>query len=445
MLRDLDELLLSVRDSQTRSYMAEALIAHRMGANRLATVGVWTAVSYDILSKLRELKSEGDAQASAFIDRFDKFVLSNNTSELLKAERDLISEARRFEFFNSNDARGLQRIQDDRNLCAHPAFYDSTQLFLPTQESVRAHIVHAIDSLLSMPPVSGQAILTALEADIPSASFPRERERAINYVRDRYLRRMRPAVKRNFAIVLFKAQILGNVPAWNDNEQSIVHALEAVERDDRPAFEGNYLPEAARFTERADGSSLLNILPLLRAFPSLRPLLPVATVERIRAVVASEEVDLRSFYAIGLLGSEVDDAVLERLTTLSASDVATVLRNNPDERFMPAVIQGVSDAGSFREGEARLYNSLLLVDQMTASDFAAIVDAVMDNGQVEHASKTPGYLAAITQRAIARKIASGVDWSQVSTRWGHWSTFSAVWDELRNAKIFARLEDEIQL
>ncbi|MBD2609761.1 MAG: hypothetical protein RMY62_004475 [Nostoc sp. ZfuVER08] len=67
-LTDLDELVLTIRDKSSRSYILEAVNAYRGGAYRAAIVATWIAVSYDIIAKIRELASQSDRQASANTD-----------------------------------------------------------------------------------------------------------------------------------------------------------------------------------------------------------------------------------------------------------------------------------------------------------------------------------------------------------------------------------------
>ena len=50
MLTDLDELVLTVRYPDSRTYIREAMIAYRGGANRAAVVSVWVAVIYVLVS-----------------------------------------------------------------------------------------------------------------------------------------------------------------------------------------------------------------------------------------------------------------------------------------------------------------------------------------------------------------------------------------------------------
>ncbi|MFA0350761.1 hypothetical protein AB4486_28060, partial [Vibrio sp. 10N.222.55.C6] len=53
----------------------------------------------------------------------------------------------------------LERIKEDRNICAHPTFsVDGTQ-FVPQPEMARSYIVQASKYLLNQAPVKGKVIL----------------------------------------------------------------------------------------------------------------------------------------------------------------------------------------------------------------------------------------------------------------------------------------------
>jgi hypothetical protein len=70
-LVDLDELVQTVRDINTREYIAEAISAYRARAYRSAIMGTWVAVAYDVIAKIRELAAQGDAAAVTFSDTLD--------------------------------------------------------------------------------------------------------------------------------------------------------------------------------------------------------------------------------------------------------------------------------------------------------------------------------------------------------------------------------------
>src|SRR4051812_7885178 len=62
-LTDLDELILTVRDRNSRAYISEAVATYRARAYRAAIMSTWAAVAYDIIAKIRELAAQGDGAA----------------------------------------------------------------------------------------------------------------------------------------------------------------------------------------------------------------------------------------------------------------------------------------------------------------------------------------------------------------------------------------------
>lgn len=68
-LTDIDSLLLQVRDAESKKLIEEAVTAYRGGALRSAIVATWIAAVYDAIAKLRELKYQGDAEATSFVKK----------------------------------------------------------------------------------------------------------------------------------------------------------------------------------------------------------------------------------------------------------------------------------------------------------------------------------------------------------------------------------------
>ena len=62
-LGDLDELVISCRTEEARSYVSEAVACYKAGAFRACIVAAWIAVVYDLLAKIKELALGGDLEA----------------------------------------------------------------------------------------------------------------------------------------------------------------------------------------------------------------------------------------------------------------------------------------------------------------------------------------------------------------------------------------------
>jgi len=209
-LSDLDELVRSVRDPASRAYILEAINAYYGGANRAAIVATWTAVAYDILSKIRELSIGGDAEALSIVERLDRVIEARNVTQYQQIEGELLKWAHeKFDLLAPEEFTNLQRLREDRNLCAHPAFSEGGRLFEPTPEAVRAHFVHAIVHLLRHRPVQGKSAIERALKDITSATFPGDLQSACEFLNAKYLDRAKESFIRNLTLVLAKGLLTG--------------------------------------------------------------------------------------------------------------------------------------------------------------------------------------------------------------------------------------------
>jgi hypothetical protein len=100
----------------------------------------------------------------------------------------VLDEARdKFQFVSRLEHEDLSRIKSDRHRCAHLAFSSDTLLFTPTAETIKAHVVHAINHLLAHPAVQGKAAIGNVLKDFSSFSFPRSQQDVEKLMNLRYL------------------------------------------------------------------------------------------------------------------------------------------------------------------------------------------------------------------------------------------------------------------
>jgi hypothetical protein len=184
-LGDLDELVLSCRTEEARSYVSEAVACYKVGAFRSCIVAAWIAAVYDLLSKIRELSLGGDPEAQQItaelaglqprIENGDEVAIRR----ILQIERDIVDITNdKFGFFEGAQVLDLKRLQDDRNRCAHPTYQGTDQPYSPTAELARAHLVHAVRHVLSKPPMQGKAATSHIIKLVESSLFPTDLEQA---------------------------------------------------------------------------------------------------------------------------------------------------------------------------------------------------------------------------------------------------------------------------
>lgn len=226
-LIDLDELVLKCRDDRAKSYIAEAVASYRSGAFRSAIVGTWIAVCFDVIEKLRELALSGDKEAEKQAEELEKTRKSGDIAKALRFERELLELARdKFELISHIEFIDLERLQEDRNRCAHPSLISEDQVFAPSAELARAHLHSAVSHLLQHPPVQGKYALDRLVKEVDSEYFPESKDKARVSLASGPLRKPRESLVRNFVVVLIKKLLKEDVD-WK-HKRRVSAALNAT-------------------------------------------------------------------------------------------------------------------------------------------------------------------------------------------------------------------------
>jgi hypothetical protein len=250
-LEDLDELTLRCRDERARLYISEAVSSYRAGAFRSTIVATWIAVCFDVIEKLRELSLAGDKEAEKFVQELDTTRRTGDLTRALKFERELLEIAKeKFELISPLEYIDLERLQADRNRCAHPSLTSDDKAYTPSAELARLHLHSAVTHLLQHPPVQGKYALDRLTQEIDSEYFPSTSKDARIAFSSGPLRRPRESLVRNLVLVLTKA-LLKDKPNFK-RRMRLTAALAAV-RELHPE------PASATLSERL--SQLFRTVP----------------------------------------------------------------------------------------------------------------------------------------------------------------------------------------
>jgi hypothetical protein len=209
---DLDELTLRCRDEKVRSYIQESVASYRAGAYRACIVTTWIAVCFDIIEKIRELALAGDKEAEHQVSEMDKIRRDSDLTRALKFERELLTLARdKFELISQIEMTDLERLQVDRNRCAHPSLTVDDHAYAPSAELARLHLHSAITHLLQHPPVQGKFAIDRILGQIDSVYFPSTSGKAKVVLASGPLRRPRESLVRNLLKVLLKTILTAGV------------------------------------------------------------------------------------------------------------------------------------------------------------------------------------------------------------------------------------------
>ncbi len=395
-LSDLDQFVLSVREKESGRLIAEAIVAYHGGALRAAIMSTWISVAYDIIAKARELASQGERAPQKFIRELDEAIAKKDRKKMQLIENSLLTTAKDgFQFFAPHECDDLERLKHDRDLCAHPAFVSESELFHPTPELVRTHIVHAIQHLLCQAPLQGKSVIQRFDTDILSASFPRVPAEIETVLRQRYLGR----AKESLVIGLIKGLIscpLGHEHAkYAGHERQIAQSLAAIGRIRPDVFDGEARHFIRKKAQEASDERILAFIRMAAADPRIwdwinesdkiriRRMLEQATSEQVRDFDLSDSLDIPNLKNDFLLKFESMEQEVRQ----------AIIAEQPRAEFSDCAIELYSRSHSFRNAEILGESIILpLARYFTSSQLEKILSAVEENSQIHLAAGSPHIL-----------------------------------------------------
>lgn len=413
-LADLDELVLTVRDPRSRTYIAEAVVAYRAGARRAALIATWIAVAFDIIAKLRELAASGDGAARDFVSDLDRAIEARVPRPLQEIENGLIESAQaKFALLAPHEADALKRLKEDRNLCAHPAFVEEDRLFEPAPEAVRAHIVHAVTFLLQHQPVQGKHAIEKVLEELERLSFPAAPDDAASYLDARYLLRAKGSLITNLTKRLLLVLLRRDVAGLVGRERALEHALAALDRRSPVLYREALQGTLGRVVSTLNDSELKNVCSLVGADPRTWGWLGDALQLRVRQFVATYDF-CDEHVAEVLRASTVDDLrmpILDAFESLERTRQIAVIAESPIAPLIPAALQLFGSAGGWRSAES-IGSQLIvpLAPLMSGDHLETLLSSAESNAQIWDASEMPRILAKVVAAAPTPSGASAEAW-----------------------------------
>ena len=399
---DLDIMLTRIREPRSRTYFLDAIKAYKAGALRAALSSTWVAVVYDLIMKYRELSASDDHAATAFLRTWDAATAAGNTQKLVKMETEIIDDATtKTQLLNHIAKTQLDRLHEDRHLCAHPAFSTEADLFEPSPEMVRLHLVNAIELVLSQVPLQGQAISKRFDVDVQSVGFPTDRSKIQDYVEQRYLARTRPQHVRNLGIVLAKSLLKGKPPAWEDSRQKVIDSLIAV-RERAPSAWPDVSASIVKIMNSLDPDKRTRAIGFLAAFPDFWPQLDAPTQatlqETVKNITPAALPDYRLLAGVRL--PEFQEHLLDLIMALSLDQLREALNQEALPQLWSRSLQCYADSGDFRGSERNFHDLILpFSGKLSSEQLDGLLEAVADNSQNWDAHRTPDLLKMLLKNS----------------------------------------------
>ena len=388
---------MNIREPRSRAYFLDAVRAYKAGALRAALSSGWVAVVYDLILKYRELSALGNAQATAYLRDWDTATTDQNTERLVKLESEILCHAmKEIQLLNPHVLTHLKRFRQDRHRCAHPAFDTQSELFEPSPELVRLHLVNAIDLVLSQNPLQGKAILELFSIDVQSVGFPRDDFKIWNYVHERYLDRTRCQNIINFGMVLAKSLLRGVPDEWEKHSNKIIQALVAI-RDRAPDSWPELFASIRRILNSLPPDDRMRGITFIAAFPDFWPELDAATRTILRETVENtppENLNLNDYIFLTRVKiPELAQPMVRLINDLPTKKLRDAISIEALTEFWSAALKCYKNSDSFKESQNNFRDFILpFADKFTADMSDSLLAAIEEQNQNWPAWRTPRLL-----------------------------------------------------
>ncbi|QLL15371.1 hypothetical protein [Pseudomonas chlororaphis] len=390
-LWDLDELVLKCRDEKAKSYIKEAVSCYRSGAFRSAIVSTWVAVAFDIIDKLKELALAGDKAAESQMSEFEKARRAGDIGFSLKFERDLLKNARdQTELISHTEHTDLERLQQDRNRCAHPSMTIDGEIFNPSAELARMHIRSAVEHLLQHPAAQGKYALDLLLAEVDSGYFPLELDKALVALRSSPMVRGRASLIRNFIVVLLKKLLRTDL---DPKEQGrAVTALNAVEVMHKEVYDETIDNSFSSFARALEPTHLYRVFPLLTKLTDGWDMLDADIQQKIAAFV--EDLPEKLFNTLDpiLNFTPLAEFTNKRVAKAVRTELGLSFFSTPSRPLIDRVIELFGGSVNFDQANAFGAVVLSYIGFFSREQIEEIIKVSGQNGQVKYSRVIPAVI-----------------------------------------------------
>lgn len=382
-LSDLDELTLKCRDEKAKQYIREAVSCYKVSAFRSSIVSTWIAVSFDIIDKLKDLSLAGDKEAENQLNEFDKARRAGDIAKSLKFERDILSISRdKLELISHVEFIDLERLQQDRNRCAHPSMTTDNDIFNPSAELARVHIRSAVEHLLQYPPAQGKYALNSLFHEIESQYFPTNEDKALTALKNSPLFKARKSLVRNFIIRLLK-KLLTESSSFK-NRIKMIAALKATSEMHGEIYNTVLSENITNIMKLIEDENIYRIFEVLKRLPNTWDYIEPDVKHRIQAYVENIPPDKIEEFDFLLEYKHLSKFAQERINYATREELAEAMFFILPKEISERMAKLYAESSSFDEA-----NDFAPVINIHCSDFSKdqielIINACGENSQIRN-------------------------------------------------------------
>ena len=389
-MRSLEELYLNCRNKSSQDHIEEEINCYKTGAYRSCIIATWIALVYDFIEKINELALTGDKEAINIKTGIERNRTNNNIQNFLRFEKNALQTMRqKFELLGPIEYRMLERLNEDRNLCAHPSMIGEGIPFEATAELARYHLTNVIDFVLSKPPVQGKAALDNIFKKLESDYFPIDRNEIKTVLLEGPLARAKESLNRQFFKRVFNEYISSEGSSLTcEKYQNTLVVFWELNKDIVEIEFSNYTQNIFDDNKK---DTFFNICNLLANIPTLYAGLSELNKSKIKNYILQDS----PIYVLSLLTSvnELSDVIKQRINDFDDDQLFEFIQKYPNTTpilqnlnySIDKLVELFKDSGSYRQSEERLKKILYFIPRLTQKHLNEIIEASVKNDQISGA------------------------------------------------------------
>lgn len=304
---------------------------------------------------------------------------------MLAFERDILDIAcDELQLISSIEKSHLERLKDDRNVCAHPTFSDDGSQFTPPAELALAYIVQAASYLLIHSPVKGKVIVERIYELINEPSFPEDEEKAYLLLSsENNLGRTKESGVRNLAIIILKRIFRDDSSIPPELFKRLSASLGAIYRLYPKIYEDVVSTKLGGMLSESNDAKLKRVFPFLYQRNELWEKIGHSERVRIEGLVNSMDTDDISKYQVTRLAEinlDIRTIVLSKLNQLESVKQVKVIAAYPSIFLKEKSIELFSQSLSFDSAEYRGNKLVLPISSsFTDDDLKKVFNGALQN------------------------------------------------------------------
>ena len=402
-----------IKDDRTRSYSEEVKSSFTIGNYCSAVVMLWSVVVCDLVFKLQRLAEiHGDTVAQQILKDINEEQDKNPSSP--SWEWNLVVKVKaQTGLLDAVDQQGLENLQRQRHLAAHPIIKEGAELHRPNKDDVRALMRMALQSVLTKPALVSKRVLDRLLLDVAGMqSFFTYDDELSKFLESKYFSQFSAGVAESIFKSLWKLVFRVEEGLCEQNREINFRVLRLVAAKE-PQLSAKWVAQANDYYSNISSKNEIvkYLIRLLSFNKDMYPLLQDHAKLTIRHCVEQES---SSTLLAAFLYSTVDEylkAVEVYVKTLSGhaidSTVWSAFRSQLDTENWRSQTRRIAnlyyaESGSFDTADRRFSHAIAPdLPNYTLADLRNMMEAAAENGQCYGRGRASSDHGAVKNRVLS--------------------------------------------